>query len=207
MRCSNTRTTSRSNASAKAANRARRWRRWRGGPSGRRTRSSSASQARSCRSWTRPNWTSRRCWRSTTPDRATSAAGLRTGSRRRSGSNCVRISQLEGKRVALWGWGREGRAAYAALRRREPGTGNREAEGRGPLPLTLFCAAHEAEQARALGDPAQQVETGATAERLACFDVVVKSPGISPYRPEAVAARERGTTFIGGTALWFAERP
>ena len=119
----------------------------------------------------------------------------------------MRISQLEGKRVALWGWGREGRAAYAALRRREPGTGNREAEGRGPLPLTLFCAGHEAGQARALGDPALQVETGATAERLACFDVVVKSPGISPYRPEAVAARERGTTFIGGTALWFAERP
>src|SRR3546814_18095810 len=42
---------------------------------------------------------------------------------------------------------------------------------------------------------------------LAAFDVVIKSPGISPYRPEAVAARERGTIFIGGTALWFAERP
>src|SRR5690606_23451298 len=44
-------------------------------------------------------------------------------------------------------------------------------------------------------------------ERLAAFDVVVKSPGISPYRPEAEAARERGTVFIGGTSLWFAERP
>jgi len=119
----------------------------------------------------------------------------------------VRISQLEGRRVALWGWGREGRAAYAALRRREPGSGNREPEGQALLPLTLFCAGLEVEQARALGDPALQVETEASAERLAAFDVVIKSPGISPYRPEAVAARGLGTTFIGGTALWFAERP
>ena len=119
----------------------------------------------------------------------------------------MRISQLEGRRVALWGWGREGRAAYAALRRRESGIGNRESEEQAPQPLTLFCGEHEVEQARALGDPALQVETAASGERLAAFDVVVKSPGISPYRPEAEAARERGTVFIGGTSLWFAERP
>jgi UDP-N-acetylmuramoylalanine--D-glutamate ligase len=34
----------------------------------------------------------------------------------------------------------------------------------------------------------------------------VKSPGISPYKPEAVAAVAAGTRFIGGTALWFGER-
>ncbi len=33
----------------------------------------------------------------------------------------------------------------------------------------------------------------------------MKSPGISPYRPEAAAAAAQGTRFIGGTALWFAE--
>ena len=32
----------------------------------------------------------------------------------------MRISQLEGHRVALWGWGREGRAAFAVLRARLP---------------------------------------------------------------------------------------
>ena len=127
----------------------------------------------------------------------------------------MRISQLEGRRVALWGWGREGRAAYRALRGGDPGSaanrhladGRPGAQARAPLPLTLFCSEGEVEQANALGDPALQVETEVTAERLAAFDVVVKSPGISPYRPEAVAARERGTVFIGGTALWFAERP
>ena len=30
-------------------------------------------------------------------------------------------------------------------------------------------------------------------ERLAAFDVVVKSPGISPNKPEAVFAAQRGT--------------
>lgn len=108
----------------------------------------------------------------------------------------MRISQLEGRRVALWGWGREGRAAWRALRARESG------EAR---PLTVFCLAEEAAEIRTLDDPALSPETEVTAERLSAFDIVIKSPGISPYRPEALAAAERGTRFIGGTALWFAE--
>ncbi|GAB3747512.1 UDP-N-acetylmuramoyl-L-alanine--D-glutamate ligase [Lysobacter olei] len=106
----------------------------------------------------------------------------------------MRISQLDGQRVALWGWGREGHAAYRVLRERLP-----------RLPLTLFCTAEEVANAQGLGDPLLAVETAATAERLSAFDVVVKSPGISPYRPEAEAARAHGTRLIGGTALWFAE--
>jgi len=108
----------------------------------------------------------------------------------------VRISQLEGRRVALWGWGREGRAAWRALRRRLPS-----------LTLTLFCAEAEVADAQALNDPLLRIETAATADALAAFEVVIKSPGISPYKPEATAAAERGTVFIGGTALWFAEHP
>ena len=108
----------------------------------------------------------------------------------------MRISQLEDKRVALWGWGREGRAAYRAIRARLP-----------ELPLTLFCSAEEAADARGIGDAAFSVETEASAGRLSAFDVVVKSPGISPCRPEAMVAAHEGTRFVGGTALWFAERP
>jgi UDP-N-acetylmuramoylalanine--D-glutamate ligase len=107
----------------------------------------------------------------------------------------VRISSLERKRVALWGWGREGRAAHRALRARLPA-----------LPLTLFCSEDEAADAERLGDALLTSEREATGERLAAFDVVVKSPGISPYRDEALAAAARGTRFVGGTALWFAER-
>jgi len=107
----------------------------------------------------------------------------------------MRISQLEGRRVALWGWGREGRAAYGALRARLPAQ-----------PLTLFCGADEAAAADAIGDGLLSVETEASAGRLSAFEVVVKSPGISPYRPEALLASRAGTVFVGGTALWFGER-
>ena len=106
----------------------------------------------------------------------------------------MRISQLEGRRVALWGWGREGRAAHHAVRSRLPS-----------LPLTLFCNEQEAADAAALGDPQLCLETEATAARLSAFEIVIKSPGISPNTPVAVAATEAGTRFIGGTGLWFGE--
>jgi len=105
------------------------------------------------------------------------------------------IRRLDGRRVALWGWGREGRAAWRAIRSRLPA-----------LPLTLFCNTDEAADAAALGDAQLRTDTVTpTAEALAAFDVVVKSPGISPYREEALQAAARGTRFVGGTTLWFAE--
>lgn len=106
----------------------------------------------------------------------------------------LRIADLAGHRLALWGWGREGHAAYRALRARLPAQ-----------PLTLFCNEAEAAEAIGLGDPLLSIEHAASGERLAAFDVVIKSPGISPNKPEAVFAAQRGTRFLGGTALWFAE--
>ncbi|MDR6840011.1 UDP-N-acetylmuramoyl-L-alanine--D-glutamate ligase [Pseudoxanthomonas sacheonensis] len=106
----------------------------------------------------------------------------------------MRISQLEGKRVALWGWGREGRAAYQTIRSRLPA-----------LPLTLFCNKEEAEEATALADPLLTIHREATAESLSAQQVVVKSPGISPYSAAALAASANGTLFIGGSTLWFDE--
>ncbi len=106
----------------------------------------------------------------------------------------MRISQLEGHRVALWGWGREGHAAYRALRARLPG-----------LPLTLFCRQEEAAEALGLSDPLLVVETTVTGEALSAQDIVIKSPGISPYQEAARIAAENGARFIGGSTLWFGE--
>jgi UDP-N-acetylmuramoylalanine--D-glutamate ligase len=106
----------------------------------------------------------------------------------------VRISQLEGKRVALWGWGREGRAAFGVLQHRLPS-----------LPLTLFCPEAEAAAARAETAGALAVRSDVTGAALAAFEVVIKSPGISPYGEAALHAAAAGTQFIGGTSLWFAE--
>ena len=107
----------------------------------------------------------------------------------------MRISQLEGKRVALWGWGREGRAAYLAIRSRLPA-----------LPLTLFCNEAEAVEATALQDALLTITQDVTAKNLAAHQVVIKSPGISPYGEAAQDAAANGTVFIGGSTLWFDER-
>ena len=108
----------------------------------------------------------------------------------------MRISQLEGRRVALWGWGRESRAAHSALRSRLP---NQR--------LTVLCNAAEAESVRALNDALVEPVTDINANVLASFEVIVKSSGISTYSADAQAAAARGTRFTGGSALWFAENP
>lgn len=108
----------------------------------------------------------------------------------------MRIADLAGRRVAVWGFGREGRAAIHALRRHAGGQ-----------PLTLFCSAAEAGAARAF-DAALEIVVGEPdAATLGRFDVVVKSPGISAYKPALLAAQAQGTQFTSGTALWFGEYP
>jgi UDP-N-acetylmuramoylalanine--D-glutamate ligase len=120
-----------------------------------------------------------------------------TGFRPRYGDRCLKISELEGKRLAIWGYGREGRAALAALRWRLPGQ-----------PVTVFCNDAEAVSLRAMEDPALNVDTGVVeGDLLSEFEFVIKSPGISPYTSPVVDAQLHGTQFIGGTTLWFGEYP
>ncbi|HEY8010402.1 MAG TPA: UDP-N-acetylmuramoyl-L-alanine--D-glutamate ligase [Rudaea sp.] len=107
----------------------------------------------------------------------------------------MRLAELADKRVAVWGYGREGRAAVAVLRQHFP-----------QKSLTLICPAAEGDRARARGDERLLVLSDPVdAQTLAGFDIVIKSPGISPYRapyPQALAA---GVNFTSGSALWFAE--
>ncbi|MDO5506051.1 MAG: UDP-N-acetylmuramoyl-L-alanine--D-glutamate ligase [Pseudoxanthomonas suwonensis] len=125
-----------------------------------------------------------------------------TASPRRCGNRCVNALLPDGGRIALWGWGREGKAAYACLR-----------SGRPPFaafldaPLTLFCRPDEVADAAAMGDARLAIRSDAGGEQLAEFDAVIKSPGISPHGEAAAFGRARGTRFIGGTAMWFAARP
>ena len=88
----------------------------------------------------------------------------------------MRISELEGRRVAIWGYGREGRAALAALRWRLPSQ-----------PVTVFCSPDEAELLREMQDPALVIEIAVDVEALCAHEVVIKSPGISPYTSPAAS--------------------
>jgi UDP-N-acetylmuramoylalanine--D-glutamate ligase len=117
-----------------------------------------------------------------------------TGFRHGSGSDWVRISELEGRRVAIWGYGREGRSALAALRWRLPAQ-----------PLTVFCSADEADALREMEDPLLQIETTVDGAALGRYEVVIKSPGISPYASPAADVAFDGVQFVGASGLWFAE--
>lgn len=95
-------------------------------------------------------------------------------------------------RVALWGYGREGRATRRFLAARVPG-----------LVPTLVTD----EPGEAAGLPQLGGDEGRRALATGAFDVIVKSPGISLYRDEVAAARAAGSTVTSGTNLWFETRP
>lgn len=110
----------------------------------------------------------------------------------------MKISDLAHRKVAIWGYGREGRSALAALRWRLP-------QGQ---PLALFCAPSEVGDAEFLDDPNLEIiATEPDVDALARFEVIIRSPGISPYLSPAREAAERGVQFTSGSALWFAEHP
>jgi UDP-N-acetylmuramoylalanine--D-glutamate ligase len=97
----------------------------------------------------------------------------------------MKLSELAQTKVALWGYGVEGKATAAYLKERLP-----------ELSFTVLCLPHE----RDPNSPAF-ITDAVSSELLSQFEVVIKSPGISPYSP---LAREAGCRFISSSALWFA---
>ena len=154
----------------------------------------------------------------------------------------LRLADLAGLRVAVWGYGREGRAALAVLRERFA-----------KQAVTLFCNEDEALQAKselrantpsppapspsggragaggrsastqqqaqhphptlspteeAVGEEGLNIVTRVPdVATFKPFDVVIKSPGISPYKSPVPEAEAAGVRFISGSTLWFAEHP
>ena len=108
----------------------------------------------------------------------------------------MRAADIGTQRVAVWGLGREGRAAIAFLRQRHPS-----------LPLLVLDDADDGQRPDGLG---AGIEYAFGADRiagaLANVDIIVKSPGVSLYRREIQAARAAGTHVTSLLNLWFAER-
>lgn len=104
----------------------------------------------------------------------------------------MRVDELRGKRIAIWGWGREGRAALRFLRARMPG-----------VALTIFDDADTVDA----DDVSMVLGRAAIVAVITDFDLVVKSPGISLYDPLVVEAQARGVRFTSLLNLWFADDP
>ena len=107
----------------------------------------------------------------------------------------MRAADIGTQRVAVWGLGREGRAAIAFLRQRLPS-----------LPL-LVLDDGDGPAPDGLGGGIEYVfGPGRIAGALDNIDIIVKSPGVSLYRHEIQSARAAGTHVTSLLNLWFAER-
>ena len=108
----------------------------------------------------------------------------------------MRLADLNGRSVAVWGTGREGKAAVLAI------------------------AAHEPSRLIAVDDSANFLAVPWAGElaglaplaggdhafpALVTADVVVRSPGVPQTHPWMKELRERGVTVTGGSALWMAD--
>jgi UDP-N-acetylmuramoyl-L-alanine---L-glutamate ligase len=94
-------------------------------------------------------------------------------------------SSLPGARVGIWGLGREGQANLRKLR------------ALGVEPVLVDDHPSEPD--------VLATESGGLAALERC-DVVVKTPGLSRYRPEVTRLEERGIPVAGGLGLWLAEQ-
>ncbi|GAA2668942.1 UDP-N-acetylmuramoyl-L-alanine--D-glutamate ligase [Actinoplanes palleronii] len=105
----------------------------------------------------------------------------------------MRLADLRDRSVAVWGTGREGRAAVTAIAAHAPSRLIAVNDGAGylddPWDGTLAPLAG--------GEHAFAA--------LASADVVVRSPGVPSTHPFMAELRSRGVTVTGGSALWMAD--
>jgi UDP-N-acetylmuramoylalanine--D-glutamate ligase len=110
----------------------------------------------------------------------------------------VLISELQGRDIAILGLGEEGLSAHRYLRRHLP-----------QQAITVYNEQALPEAVTRLLDPAlDRLVTGPfTAAALGRHQVLLRSPGVSPYRPELSAAAANGVCFTSASNLWFAANP
>lgn len=101
------------------------------------------------------------------------------------------FSDLRGRMVGVWGLGVEGRATLRRL----------AADGVVPAVLVDAHGGHTDDGREVLAADAAGLAA------LGACDVVVKSPGISPYDPPALEVAAGGADLVGGLALWLGDAP
>jgi UDP-N-acetylmuramoylalanine--D-glutamate ligase len=107
-----------------------------------------------------------------------------TAGRTTVGWSDLRRAAEDGARIGLWGLGKEGHASLRKLR------------------------AMGVEPVRVDDNPGEEgvlKTAGGGLDALARCAVVIKTPGISPYTPQADQLRAAGVTLAGGLGLWLNE--
>lgn len=108
------------------------------------------------------------------------------------------LSELASRDIAILGAGREGLAAWRWLRRHFPDKG-----------ITIYDEGpgNRMQDESFAGSRNRLVRGPFMVETLARHDLLIRSPGISPYRSELTALRKAGTRFTSASNLWFAQHP
>lgn len=105
----------------------------------------------------------------------------------------MRWADLQDRKVAILGFGREGRSVLRQWRRHFPGSR-----------IGIF----EEKQALIAPDEFCDVHPGPLdAATLSRYEYALRSPGISPYRPAIEEARQKRLKLISPGTLWFGENP
>jgi len=111
----------------------------------------------------------------------------------------VRILELKGKKVAIWGHGLEAKAAFKAIRQQ-----NSEMH----ISFLSDDPLEPVSKAELLRGKAISVVEGEGLKNvLQTFDIVIKSPGVSAYKKEIIEAKEKGVIFTSASNIWCAEHP
>ena len=109
----------------------------------------------------------------------------------------MRLSDLRGRRVVVWGTGREGRAAVTAIAAQQPAELVAVEDRPAGVALPWERRARPRWRRWHGGEHAFPA--------LLAADVVVRSPGVPQTHPWMIELRERGVPVTGGTALWMAD--
>ena len=124
----------------------------------------------------------------------------------------MQLAELAGKRIAILGAGREGQATHAWLRARLPHAeltilAEAPAEAAFAQGLQLHNTQSRETQSRDTQSRDALIIEPFSASRLLSFNVLVRSPGISPYREALQAALAAGVRCTTPSSLWFAAHP
>jgi UDP-N-acetylmuramoyl-L-alanine---L-glutamate ligase len=108
----------------------------------------------------------------------------------------VRLADLKGRSVAVWGTGLEGRAAVLAIARHQPSRLIAVDDSANFLSIPWEGS---------LASLAPLAGGDHAFPALVTADVVVRSPGVPQTHPWMQEIRSRGLTVTGGSALWMAD--
>ncbi|HTY97823.1 MAG TPA: UDP-N-acetylmuramoyl-L-alanine--D-glutamate ligase [Solirubrobacteraceae bacterium] len=110
----------------------------------------------------------------------------------------MRFSELEGRRLGVWGAGREISSFARAVARRLPGA---------EIAVAAFDDPPDAGRVgSSLGGASPLVVGPQQAQQaLGACEVVIRSPGASVHKPQLAALRAAGIPVTTATALWLAE--